>query len=398
MSKIAEEKQVVVAKAKIDCEELLVTIVQDKRVADEQEKHVTAEAQKIEKEAEEANAIAAECQAGLDKAMPALAAAEAALNVLTKKDMAELKAYAKPPALVELCLKGVMTVLKKSPAWDTAKKELGDSQFLTRLVEFDKELLVDSLLNKMKKYVNDPEYQPDVIGKVSGAAKGLCQWVHAMFIYGNVAKEVAPKRAKLKAAQEALEKKQAALTEARAQLKEVLDKVQALKDTYEASTAKKQALEDELADLEQKLERAEKLVSGLAGEKDRWENSIVLYEEQIGCLPGDVVIAAALMSYAGPFPSEYRDDLVAKTWLPQVKQLGIPSSAALDFALFLEDPYDVRDWNIQGLPADSFSTENGVVVTRGSRWPLLIDPQGQGNKWIKNMEKPHGLKVITLNM
>ena len=122
MSKIAEEKQVVVAKAKIDCEELLVTIVQDKRVADEQEKHVTAEAQKIEKEAEEANAIAAECQAGLDKAMPALAAAEAALNVLTKKDMAELKAYAKPPALVELCLKGVMTVLKKSPAWDAAKK------------------------------------------------------------------------------------------------------------------------------------------------------------------------------------------------------------------------------------------------------------------------------------
>ena len=29
-------------------------------------------------------------------------------------------------------------------------------------------------------------------------------------------------------------------------------------------------------------------------------------------------------------------------------------------------PEDVRDWNIQGLPADAFSTENGVMVTRGS--------------------------------
>ena len=57
----------------------------------------------------------------------------------------------------------------------------------------------------MKKYVNDLEYAPEKIGAVSGAAKGLCQWVHAMFIYGNIAKEVAPKRAKLKAAQEALE-------------------------------------------------------------------------------------------------------------------------------------------------------------------------------------------------
>ena len=37
------------------------------------------------KEAEEANAIASECQAGLDKALPALEEASAALNVLTKK-------------------------------------------------------------------------------------------------------------------------------------------------------------------------------------------------------------------------------------------------------------------------------------------------------------------------
>ena len=49
-------------------------------------------------------------------------------------------------------------------------------------------------------------------------------------------------------------------------------------------------------------------------------------------------------------------------------------------------PTVVRDWNIQGLPSDGFSTENGVIVTRGTRWPLMIDPQGQAIKWIKNME------------
>ena len=96
MQVIAEEKKVVVANAKTECEELLVTIVADKRVADDQEKQVSAEAAKIGRDAEEANAIAAECQAGLDQAMPALEAAQAALNVLTKKDMSELKAYSKP--------------------------------------------------------------------------------------------------------------------------------------------------------------------------------------------------------------------------------------------------------------------------------------------------------------
>ena len=40
MQIVCQEKKVVVAQAKISCEELLVAIVQDKRAADEQEKQV----------------------------------------------------------------------------------------------------------------------------------------------------------------------------------------------------------------------------------------------------------------------------------------------------------------------------------------------------------------------
>lgn len=31
------------------------------------------------------------------------------------------------------------------------------------------------------------------------------------------------------------------------------------------------------------------------------------------------------------------------------------------------------------------------------RWPLMIDPQGQANKWVKNMEKANSLHVIKLS-
>jgi len=56
----------------------------------------------------------------------------------------------------------------------------------------------------------------------------------------------------------------------------------------------------------------------------------------------------------------------------------------------------VREWNIQGLPTDLFSTENGVIVTRGSRWPLMVDPQAQAIKWVKNMERKEGLTIFDL--
>ena len=64
---------------------------------------------------------------------------------------------------------------------------------------------------------------------MSGAARGLCLWVRAMETYGTVARDVAPKRAKLKAAQDNLAKKQTALAAAQQQLAEVLAKVQKLK-------------------------------------------------------------------------------------------------------------------------------------------------------------------------
>lgn len=65
----------------------------------------------------------------------------------------------------------------------------------------------------------------------------------------------------------------------------------------------------------------------------------------------------------------------------------IPMSTDFDIKQFLSNPTTIREWNIQGLPSDDFSTENGIIVTKGTRWPLVIDPQCQAVKWIKNMEE-----------
>jgi dynein heavy chain len=43
----------------------------------------------------------------------------------------------------------------------------------------------------------------------------------------------------------------------------------------------------------------------------------------------------------------------------------------------LADPFEIRQWNSDGLPKDQLSTENAILVTRGRRWPLMIDPQEQ---------------------
>jgi dynein heavy chain len=60
------------------------------------------------------------------------------------------------------------------------------------------------------------------------------------------------------------------------------------------------------------------LYTGLAGERIRWEETVKDLEERMGFLIGDCLIAAAFMSYIGPFLSNYRDELVHKVWLAEV--------------------------------------------------------------------------------
>ena len=50
------------------------------------------------------------------------------------------------------------------------------------------------------------------------------------------------------------------------------------------------------------------------------------------------------------------------------------------------EPVVVRTWQQMGLPIDDYSTENGILATKGKRWSLCIDPQAQANKWIRAME------------
>ena len=39
------------------------------------------------------------------------------------------------------------------------------------------------------------------------------------------------------------------------------------------------------------------------------------------------------------------------------------------------DPVQISEWNLNQLPSDQVSLENGILVTKAERWGLCIDPQ-----------------------
>ena len=46
----------------------------------------------------------------------------------------------------------------------------------------------------------------------------------------------------------------------------------------------------------------------------------------------------------------------------------------------------IRTWINQQLPDDQNSIENAIFLKYSLKWPLIIDPQNQVVRWIKEME------------
>eukprot|EP00924_Labyrinthula_sp_SR-Ha-C_P016869 maker-scaffold_6-snap-gene-17.26-mRNA-1 protein AED:0.02 eAED:0.02 QI:0/0/0/1/0.75/0.6/5/0/4681 len=389
-----EKKKVIVGQAKEECEKLMLVILSEKQAADEQKSKVEAQAKKIQGEEVECQKIAEDAESDLAEAMPLLENAMKEVDKLDKNSISEVKAYSSPPPAVEMVLNAVMLLFQLKPEWATAKKKISEPNFLTQIKAFEKDKVPNKVLAKLVKYTRKTEFTFDNIKAKSSAAATLCVWVLAIEFYCGIYREVLPKKQLLEAAQKKLAVAQSQLKTARDQLAEVIGKVDALNEKYDTSIAQKNRLNAEAVNLESKLKSAADLVDGLGGERERWEQSIIGFEESMKHLIGDVLFSAAFVSYAGPFDSVYRENFKI-SWETGLKEENLSFSPSFSFKDFLSDPTIVREWNMAGLPNDSFSVENGVMCTTSSRWPLLIDPQGQGNKWLRNQYEAQKLLVCT---
>eukprot|EP00798_Chlamydomonas_sp_ICE-L_P031303 gene31303-6451_t len=396
-----------------EAEVLLKQISESTTIAEKEKQKVLVIVESVTAKATEINAVKEDAERDLAAAKPALDAALSALNSISPKDITSLKALKNPPDVIKRIFdavillryfpvdkvswvdtKGVMVVLG---TYDVAAKMMGDMGFLTALMNFPKEQINDETVELLAPYFAAPDFNFEAARKASGSVAGLCNWAEAMCTYHTVAKVVEPKIVTLREAEAELkvatkEKNQAEDRMAKVQAK--LDEMQA---QFDAAMAQKQALEDDAAATQKKMDGANALINALAGEEVRWTAQSKEFDSAIQRLTGDCALASGFVSYLGPFNKEFRELLLNRDIYGDCMKLNIPVTPDMQVSKFLVDDSEVGEWTLQGLPTDELSVQNGIMVTRASRYPVLVDPQGQGRIWIMNREEANQLKVTQLN-
>lgn len=117
---------------------------------------------------------------------------------------------------------------------------------------------------------------------------------------------VAPKKEALREAEQKLSVAMSDLEKKRASLREVQDKLSKLEQNLEVNKKKKLDLENQVDLCTKKLDRAEQLIGGLGGEKDRWSQAAKDLGVKYVNLTGDVIISSGVVAYLGAFTSAFR--------------------------------------------------------------------------------------------
>jgi len=357
-----------------------------------------------------------EVEKDLLAAKPALDDAENALKAITAKDIGLLKQLKMPPDLVKRVFDVVLLLFQKEVnppqaetvetkrgsvlqlvgSWNFALPMMADIGFLGALETFNKDAINDETVEMLYPYLAAPDFTPDDARKVASALAGLCTWARAMALYVDIAKVVKPKMENLAQALSKLNTANAKLAKAQGELDQVAAELDEMTNQFNEALATKQALQDDADACNKKMEAANRLIGGLAGERSRWEESSAGFADEIRRLAGDVAQACAFITYVGPYNAEYRKHLQVKLFAADCVAKGVPCTEDLGVSLFLVDAGTIGDWNLEGLPSDELSVENGIMVTRSKKWPLMIDPQSQGMGWIKSREAQNAIKSTQL--
>ena len=393
--------------ASIETDSKMKVVEKNAKEVDKVREVVAADEAIASKIAEEAQDIKDDCSRELAKATPYLEEAEHALKCITKGEIAQLKKYATPPDDVKTVMEAVCILFDIAPDrkldpntqkvtyeyWGQTQKMLANERFLKNLIEYDKNSIPEKMIKGVGKYTADPKFTKEHLTKVSTVAASIATWVMAMEKYYYVNLDILPKRENLKRATTKLKEVQATLAIKQKELKEIVDKLTILQEDLRYTQNRRDDLEAQYIDCTNKLERARKLNLSLGEEKDRWYDEAQILKLVYKNLTGDVLVAAGMIAYLGAFTSVYRNSL-SNYWVQQCAQVKIPGSEVFSLATVLGDPVLIRSWLAFQLPSDSFSIENAIITKKARRWSLNIDPQGQANKWIKNMEKEFRLRVV----
>jgi dynein heavy chain len=288
-------------------------------------------------------------------------------------------------------------------------------KFITNLKTRDPDLFTSKQASQLKIYLKkleeklDPNHiyslfeksQRDIklvtlMTNVSRVGGGLLKFIQAVDNYMDKYRETKPKKDRLMSIENDYETNLSELNRLEISIEKYTNILDDFRKRFYTAMEDKIKFQEETDIAIRRRTAADKLLSGFKSEILRWKDELHRMKEYENELIGNCLLASAFLAYCSPFTYEIRQELIYNQWKKSLNEKKISLTENFQLQNFLSSNVEISEWTSQGLPADEFSIQNGILTLQTNRFPYCIDPQLQGLLWIKQREKKANLKILSM--
>ncbi|UJR10037.1 hypothetical protein I4U23_014260 [Adineta vaga] len=357
-----------------------------------------------------------EAEEQLEETMPALLEAQQGLDTLKAADITEMRSFANPVDTLRLIGYCMLIYLGHSSiTWKDVRAVMADMKFITNLKTRDPDLFTSKQATQLKSHLKkleeklDPNHLYSSMEKldrdmklvtlminVSRVGGGLLKFLHAVDNYMDTYREIKPKKDRLLTIENDYETNLSELNRLESSIEKYTNILNDFRKRFDTAMEDKIKFQEETDIAIRRRTAAEKLLIGFKSEILRWTNELQQIKEYKNELIGNCLLSSAFLTYCSPFTYEIRRELIHNQWEKSLKEKSILLTENFQIQNFLSTNIEISEWTSQGLPADEFSIQNGILTLQTNRFPYCIDPQLQGLLWIKQREKKANLKILSM--
>ncbi|CAL4211478.1 unnamed protein product, partial [Meganyctiphanes norvegica] len=336
----------------------------------------------LKREKEESERIRKVISRDLDQPKEEMKAIHRRLDRIPKEELDTLRNLSRPSPQVELVFEAILIVLGVDPTWNETKKQLSNGlDFITAVRRVSVEDANEKILKRIQEFIDMDELQTENVEQESKTAETFLNWLSTFAKYARVYKDYHP----LKIQADVIDKDILKTEESMSNYREALMGIAVQHTVLVTQLQEKEHLlevaEDEMKNLEGRIQLAQKVMTQLGEDKVVWEESLALSSLKLRNTFGDSVLAAAFLTYLGPYEHNERKSAI-ESLQKSMRESNIFYTEDRDILELLATLELRVKWHADGLPLDDYSLENAAIISNSPLPQLVLDPNCVLTNWI----------------
>lgn len=324
---------------------------------------------------------------------PLLRDAREAVGTIKFESLSEIRSLRAPPEAIRDILQAVLLFMGiMDTSWEAMRKFLAKSSVKEEIINFDVRRIGIDVNRKVSALIKNKEssFDPKNAKRASAAVAPLAAWVRANLDYSTILERVAPLEKEKNDLIKNLNKAEEQMQKLSKGLETVDERVAGLKQNFEFLMKEATQIKIDLDKEQETINVAETLLDRLSGEYVRWQKQISSLQEELDRLEKGSILSAAFITFLGSESEESRNEIFKK-WK---NALNMNDFNVLEFNVLETEKLN---WSSKGLPSDTLSQENAMILLNTVDTPLIIDPTGRALMFLEEFMKNNNFEIVNSN-